>query len=317
MPEEENYWVERERDNITLEQMKDEEVAAKLREIIEHALREIEKEINAFYTRYAGKNNITPSEAKKRVSEMDVQAFEKTAARYVKEKNFSDKANEELYTYNTKMRINRQELLKRYLNAHLVAMADEQVKTFQAYLEQAAIAEVARQAGILGADIAITASTLKSLVAASFYNATWSTRIWNDMKGLRNELETIINSSIIRGVHPDRFVKQVRERFDVTTFEARRLLITETARVQTESMRLSFQAVMEGNPKAEYEFVAKLDNRTTKRCRGLNGKRFKVKDMKPGVNAAPMHPFCRSSAALILGDWREKFFKERKGKYTL
>ena len=44
---------------------------------------------------------------------------------------------------------------------------------------------------------------------------------------------------------------------------------------------------------AEYEYHAKLDSKTTKTCRGLNGKVFKVKDMQPGVNAPPMHPFCR------------------------
>ncbi|WP_223812973.1 hypothetical protein, partial [Pantoea sp. F_16] len=42
---------------------------------------------------------------------------------------------------------------------------------------------------------------------------------------------------------------------------------------------------------------------------------FKVKDMTPGVNAPPMHPFCRSSVVPHVGDWREEFFAKRKGKY--
>ncbi|WP_080875556.1 minor capsid protein [Oceanobacillus timonensis] len=312
-----SYWQDRERENIKQEQMKDEEIVKEIRRIINVALREAEKEIQSFYARYAVKNKLTPAEAKKRVSEMDVQAFQDTAARYVKEKNFSDKANRELSTYNTKMYINRQELLMMYLNAHLVAMANDIETTFQEYLEQAGIEEVARQAGILGADMVISTETLLSLVGASFHSATWSSRIWDDMEKLRDELDTIMNSTIIRGVHPDRFVPDIRERFDVTTFEARRLLITETARVQAGAQKLSYEALTKDDPEAEYEFIAMMDGRTTKTCRSLNGKKFKVKNMMPGINAEPMHPFCRSSTVLLAGAWREAFFAERKGKYTL
>ncbi|WP_079480575.1 minor capsid protein [Halobacillus salinus] len=312
-----DYWIERERDNINREQMKDAEVAEKLRSIINHALQEAEKEIYSFYGKYADKNEITRAEAKKRVSEMDVRTFEETAAKYVKEKDFSEKANRELMTYNTKMRINRQELLMMQLNAHLVAMANDQVDVFQAYLEQAGTSEVARQAGILGANIVISQETLLSIVGASFYSATWSDRIWNDMKALRGELEVAINNSIVRGIHPYRSVAKLRERFEVTAFEARRLLITETARVQTDAQKLSFEALAEDNEEQEYEFVAKLDKKTSKRCENLDGERFKVSDMMPGVNAPPMHPFCRSGTMLVLGDWRDKFFGEREKKYIL
>ncbi|RWZ59884.1 phage head morphogenesis protein [Halobacillus fulvus] len=318
MSEEESYWRRREKDNITREQMKDEEVAQKLKHIINQALREAEKEIYSFYAKYADKNEITQAEAKKRVSEFDVQAFEETAAKYVREKNFSERANRELMTYNTKMRVSRQELLMMYLNIHLVVMAHDQIQTSQEYLEQAGISEVARQAGILGANILISQETLLSIVGASFYDATWSERIWDDMKGLRNELEVIINNSIVRGINPVRSVPKIKERFDVTTFEARRLLITETARVQTESQKLSYEAIAgDDEDDQEYEFIAKVDSKTSKVCRSLDGKKFKVKDMLPGVNAPPMHAFCRSATALDLGDWRKKFFKDRTTKYVL
>jgi SPP1 gp7 family putative phage head morphogenesis protein len=315
MPKE-NYWVKRERENIKLEQMKDAAVIKKLNQIINTALQEIEKEINAFYTRYAVKNELSITEAKKRVTEFDVKSFERTAARYVREKDFSPKANKELYTYNIKMRVSRQELLMMYLNAHLASMANAQDKTFQEYLEQAGISEVLRQAGILGVNMGISTPTLKSIVGASFYGAKWSSRIWKDMQGLRDELDVIINSAIVRGIHPNRYVKKVRERFDVTSYEAKRLLITETARVQVEAQKLSYQAVSE-DEETEYEYVAVLDGKTTKKCKRLNRKKFKVKDLKPGVNAPPMHPFCRSSTALVLGDWRKNFFAKREGKYSL
>lgn len=39
--------------------------------------------------------------------------------------------------------------------------------------------------------------------------------------------------------------------------------------------------------------------------------------MIPGVNAPPMHPWCRSTTVPHVGSWRDKFFKEREGKYQV
>lgn len=39
--------------------------------------------------------------------------------------------------------------------------------------------------------------------------------------------------------------------------------------------------------------------------------------MIPGVNASPMHPWRRSTTVPHLGNWRDKFFKEREGKYRV
>lgn len=311
------YWIQREKDNITREQMKDEEVARQLERITQQALREAEKEIYSFYGKYAESNQISRAEAKKRVSEFDIQAYEELAAKYVRDKNFSKEANQMLMAYNTKMKVNRQELLMMQLNAHLVAMANEQVNVFQGYFKQAGVSEVARQAGILGANIVISQETLLSIVGASFYGATWCSRIWNDMASLRSELEVIINSSIVRGVHPYRSVAKIKERFKVNTFEARRLLITETARVQTDAQKLSFEALAEDEVEQEYEFVAKLDDKTSETCEKLDGERFRVAEMTPGINAPPMHPFCRSGTMLVVGEWREKFFADREKKYIL
>ena len=39
--------------------------------------------------------------------------------------------------------------------------------------------------------------------------------------------------------------------------------------------------------------------------------------MVPGINAPPMHPWCRSTTVPHLGNWRDKFFNERKDKYQI
>ena len=39
--------------------------------------------------------------------------------------------------------------------------------------------------------------------------------------------------------------------------------------------------------------------------------------MIPGINAPPMHPWCRSTTVPHVVNWRDRFFTERKGKYRV
>ena len=65
-----------------------------------------------FNAKYATKEGISLAEAKRRVSKLDIEEYGRKAAKYVKEKDFSDQANEEMRLYNATMKINRLELLK-------------------------------------------------------------------------------------------------------------------------------------------------------------------------------------------------------------
>lgn len=120
---------------------------------------------------------------------------------------------------------------------------------------------------------------------------------------------------LLRGRHPNEYVT-VYEKHTVTNiYNASRLLVTESARVQAESQKLTY--LKDLGEDGEYKYVAKIDKKTSKICHTLNGKVFKVKDMVPGINAPPMHPWCRSTTVPHVGSWRDKFFKEREGMYQV
>lgn len=63
-----------------------------VKEIYSRMLYDAQKEIEAFYGRYASQEGITISEAKKRVSGMNVEDFSKMAKRMVETKDFSPQA---------------------------------------------------------------------------------------------------------------------------------------------------------------------------------------------------------------------------------
>lgn len=309
-----SYWEDRAKEIIKEETLSDQEMSKEIERIVNEMIEDIEKEISAFYARYATREGISLEDAKKKIDAVDVIKFANQAKKYVDTQDFSDRANEELRAYNTKMYVSREELLKAQIGLLVTYTYAKLESQMHNYLESAYYRALKQQAGILGDTLQVASTDVKAIVLAPFQNSNWSRRLWRDMRKTRIQVQRAVTHVIIRGRHPYEFVKELRKESGNSTYEIRRLLITETARVQTIATK---QHMLENQgPDAEYKYVAKLDSKTTKTCRGLYGKVFKVKDMKPGVNAPPMHPFCRSSVVPYVGDWREEFFEKRKGKYA-
>lgn len=285
------YWKEREAEQRKHNIRDEAEYQKHIREIYQNMLDEIEKEINGFYGRYAKKEGITMAEAKKRAAKADIEALGRKAARYVKTKDFSKQANEEMRLYNMTMKVNRLELLKAQIGLEMVAGFDELQKYYEEILTDRTISELERQAGILGKTIQNNAKAANAIVNASFHNATYSDRIWMYQDMLKNELSSLLQTGLIQGQNPRRLATHLRKRFGVSQSNAERLMITELARVQTEAQKQSF----ERNGFEEYTFLA-LGN-ACPICKALDEKHFKVAKMMPGTNAPPMHPRCRCSVA--------------------
>ena len=270
------YWKERETEQRKHNIRDEAEYQKHIREIYQNMIDEIEKEINGFYGRYAKKEGITMAEAKKRAAKADIEALGRKAARYVKTKDFSAQANEEMRLYNMTMKVNRLDELQKY---------------YEEILTDRTISEFERQAGILGMTVQDNAKAANAIVNASFHNATYSDRIWMYQDMLKNELNSLLQTGLIQGQNPRRLATHLRKRFGVSQSNAERLMITELARVQTEAQKQSF----ERNGFEEYTFLAL--GTACPICRALDGKHFKIKKMLPGTNAPPMHPRCKCSTS--------------------
>ena len=282
------YWQKREEEQLK-HYIKDEaQYDKELKRIYKNMNDACQKEIDAFYGRYAQRENITIAEAKKRVSKLDIEAYERKAKRYVKEKDFSKEANEEMRLYNTTMKINRLEMLKANIGLELIAGHDELQKYMGGILKGRTMEELERQAGILGKTIRNNAQKAEAIVNASFHNAKFSDRVWSYQEMLKDELSKQLQSGLIQGKNPRVLAKEIKKRFDVRTSDAERLMRTELARVQTEAQKQSF----ERNGFSEYMFI--VNGGCCPICEAISKKNkgvYKVKDMMPGLNAPPIHPF--------------------------
>lgn len=290
------YWRLREEQN-RMQNVQDEKAYDReINSIYEQAFDEIQDEINSFYGKYARKEGISMAEAKKRVSRLDIEAYERKAARYVAEKNFSDKANEEMRLYNTTMKINRLEMLKSDIALRLTGAADKADKYSGKVLTEATRKELERQAGILGSTVhSWNTQAAEKIVKSPFRNATYSERVWNNASTIQYDLEKELRRTLIQGKAMDfsrlgPFAK-CKERAKA---DARRLMKTELTRCRSEAQKAEY----EENGFDEYEFMC-LGPNPCEICQGLNGKHFPVKDLTKNMGefAPPIHPNCRCTTA--------------------
>lgn len=290
MTKQTDYWIKREQKNITSRKKSQAKLEKEIRVLYSGTMRDIEKEINDFLTRYSDKEVITMSEARRRVSDLDVEKFSNKAKDYVKNKDFSKKANEELRLYNLKMKVNRLELLKREIMLETLASSDSLERLMKRYLSDEALSEIKRQAGILGSNFKQIKRSAESVVNGSYKNATFSDRIWGLVqKDLQTELEKLLFRAMIQGKYPSKIAQELKKVFDVTVNQAQRLARTELARVQTEVQRKSY----EDSGINTFVFIRELDACPV--CKGVSTDPIKLSDFKVGVNTAPIHPNCRCS----------------------
>ena len=168
-----------------------------LAQIYQESFDRMQKEIDGFYMRYAGRNGLTKQEAMKKASEMDVTKFADKAAKAVKEKDFSHATNEWLKVYNLKMKVSRLELLKAELTLEIQNLTAEVNEVFDKARIDEYLNEYKRQAGILGISSNGAKKRMQAILDADFYGQNFSARVWGNL-GLRATLQRDVFGSLNR-----------------------------------------------------------------------------------------------------------------------
>lgn len=153
------------------------------------------------------------------------------------------------------------------------------------------IFDIQQGTGAYGAFNQIPQSRIQEILKHDWSGEHYSKRIWGNTQDLAETLKQNMIESFLTGESEREAAARIQQRFKVGFNEARRL-------IRTDNTFITNQAELEGYNEAEieeYTYMAVMDNDTSDECRELNGKSFKVKDAKPGVNLPPMHPWCRST----------------------
>lgn len=191
-------------------------------------------------------------------------------------------------------------------------------------LQKEAMDEVERHAGILGLSETTRKSLIRGVVKVingNFHGAPFSSRIWANKNELVARLQVGLERSLLQGEHPDRWARlftdlvsaEMGETAGRALFAARRLAITESARVMSEIQLNSF----EKGGFTKYIWITEMDERTCPVCSALDEEVFDIDRSEIGANLPPLHPFCRCSIAAFVDEpVQDVFSKEKERHYA-
>lgn len=276
----------------------------------EQAQREIERNINNWYVRFANNNQITITEAKKILNANELKELKWDIQEYIKygqENELNAGWMKELENASAKFHISRLEALKLQTQQTLEKLFGNELDevdrmTSNTYTNNYYYTMFEMQKGFnVGFNIGtIDENKLSKIVSKPWAvdEKNFSERIWNNKTKMINELHNQLTIMCIQGKSPDSVIKYMSKKFNTSKAQAGNLVMTESSYFSSLAQKDCFKDL----DVEEYEIVATLDSHTSSICQEQDGKVYKMNDYQPGVTAPPFHNYCRSTTVPHFND---------------
>lgn len=321
------YWQQR---VIDADARKEQAIAKALPELLSHmqeARRSLEKEINAFYARYATNNKITLVEAQKALSlseladfKGDLKAFRKLAKQSIGTFNL------QLENLSVKARVTRVEALLAQVDAVLQNCYQQQCAVIEGaartlaqeqYLH--ALYDVEQYTGFQFPYSQLSSGRIAKMLEMPVQGVDISSSLWRQDFDTGYQIRRVLNNMFTTGRPPQDFAKELQRiigRRDAEgnltgkTYEAYRLLYNESSHV-SEQAKL---AAYEDDGIEELAIDTTLDSKTCHDCSPRDGKVVKVKDAVEGETVPPFHANCRCTTVPYILEAQGAFTSTRAAR---
>ena len=285
------YWIDRENQKLN-KGIKD---CNKLAKELEHhyklANKEIEKEINNLFEKYAKDNQLTYAEATKYLTGNEFKIWRTDIKGYLKMIEDNPELLLELNTLAMKSRITRWESLQYEIDKQLNKLAITTEKETKELLTDTLkdnynrnVFNISKKAGFVANFSGINNKTVERVMSYPRSGSNYSDRIWENKRLLSKTIKNEMTQMIIRGESSKKVAARVSEKMNTSYKNAVRLVQTEHSYVMNEASKYTYEDLNI----EQYEFLATLDSRTCSVCGKLDGKVFKLTEAKVGINYPPL-----------------------------
>ena len=285
------YWEKREEEKLNKGIKDCNKLAKELQSHYKKAYKEIEKEINNLFKKYAKDNELTYAEASKYLTSEEFKEWRTDIKGYLKMIEDNPEVLLELNTLAMKSRITRLEALQYEIDKQLNKLNTEAEKGTKKLLTQTLkddyyknVYNISKEKGFLANFSGIDNKTIERVLSYPWSGSNYSDRIWENKKQLGKTIKNEMTQMIIRGESSDKVAKRIAEKMDSSYKNAVRLVQTEHAYVMNEASKYTYEDLNI----EKYEFLATLDSRTCSVCGKLDGKVFELSEAKVGINYPPL-----------------------------
>ena len=285
-----------------------------IKKVYDSAIADMEKELAAWYQRFADENGIAAGQAYQLLTSPEIKQFRLTIEQFLDEAQNGDHSagwERRLNNAYISMNISRLQALGMILEGYAERVFNREYDLFRESLLDQYTEGYYRTAFILQKGVGIghyfggldedkLSTVLAKPWAADGLN--FSRRIWKHRDKLVNALNTGMTQAVLRGDDYRRATDWLANRMKVSRSNAGRLIMTESAFVSSQSHKDCFKKL----GVERYQFIATLDSHTSEICRDMDLKVFPMSAFKPGSTAPPMHCYCRSCTAPYFEDNAEE-----------
>ena len=285
-----NYWEKRALENKLNVIENEEDYLRRISSIYDHANKQIDEKLAKVYARYAKENNLTLEEAYQILPKKMQTEYKNDVMDYIskaKDPSYKDyllnqsimHKHSVLDQLRTEMRnaiydIDIEEtggkfLEKIFTNSNYKAQFDNNEEAF---------AKVDKE-------------KIQNLLKENWSGGgNFSELIWKDREKLVKALDDLVVKGLAVGDNYDKMAKKLAKRMNTSKSNAKRLIMTESARMENEGLLSYYQRI----GAKQLIFVATLDMKTSEICRAMDGQIIPVEEARIGLNVPPLHPYCRS-----------------------
>ncbi|KXB34874.1 minor capsid protein [Aerococcus christensenii] len=286
-----SYWKNRTKELMQYAEQQDKVMFQELAKLYSETFKDVQKEIFAFYAKYAEDNKITIQEAKQRLRRTDLSDYRENARRYreeVKTPELLERLNEQYVS----SKATRLDALKLDLTYQLGLLQGKVSGSFDSYLKKLAKHSYRKISGGLS-DSTLNEPALEQLVKTPFKGYNYSQQVWGNVDHLARDLHKTLTRGFVKGFSPHEMATEIRKRHDVARHRAETLVRTDGSMVINNATLKRYKDV----GLKLYRIHVHIDSRTSDICMNISklDKAYKLSEAQPGYNMPPLHPNCRST----------------------
>lgn len=317
-PETAGYWINR---AFRAEEAADkttEELLRDMRKLYQRSYAEIEKEIQAFYGRYAKENGITLAEAHKRLDPGELKSVREEMRRFYEFADPERVGKDRSVAFRTELRelgarkyLSRLEEIKVRMKYILARLAAKEKSVYEKALsaeykeaQQMAYYAIGKDIGFFVDFASPSEQIVLKALEQKWVGENYSDTIWKNKGKLLQALEKDFMTGLALGQNPKKIAQAMSKDFGLEYKKCERVARTEAIHIMNEVTADSYVA----NGIEKCQFVADLSERTCDKCGDMDGKIVDVKYRVIGVDYPPLHPACRCSTVPYYDDDLSKLF---------
>lgn len=285
-----NYWEKRALENKLNVIENEEDYLKRITSIYNHANKQIDEKLAKVYARYAKENNLTLEEAYQILPKKMETEYKNDVMDYIskaKDPSYRD------YLLNQSI-MHKHSVLDQLRTEMRNAIYDIDIEeTGGKFLEKIFTNSnyKAQYDNNEEAFAKVDKDKIQNLLKENWSGGgNFSELIWKDREKLVKALDDIVVKGLAVGDNYDKMSDKLAKRMDTSKSNAKRLIRTESARMENEGLLSYYQRI----GAKQLIFVATLDMKTSEICRAMDGQIIPIEEARIGLNVPPLHPYCRS-----------------------